>query len=106
MWNYSRKRQIQKYQKSMNDVVEFAKARPNVNYRHFFKPSKSLGPAFSEADFRNSTTYHFQLIGREDAKTVIDSIARQKRHHKLEQTYPNAFEAIFNALTSYFNWLY
>lgn len=41
--NFSRKRTIRKYYKTMNDVAEFAKSRPNVNYRHFFKPSEYLG---------------------------------------------------------------
>ena len=57
--NFSRKRAIHKYYKTMNDVAEFARSRPNVNYRHFFKPSESLGGATAELDFRNSTTWHF-----------------------------------------------
>ena len=57
--NFLRQRSIRKYYKTMNDVVEFAKSRPNVNYRHFFKPSEYLGGAKQELDFRNSTTWHF-----------------------------------------------
>ena len=36
---FARQKQIRKYYKTMNDVAEFARSRPNVNYRHFFKPS-------------------------------------------------------------------
>ena len=57
--NFERKRAIRKYYKTMNDVAEFARSRPNVNYRHFFKPSESLGGTKAELDFRNSTTWHF-----------------------------------------------
>ena len=64
---YSRARQIRKYYKTMNDVAEFARSRPNVNYRHFFKPSQELGGTKAELDFRNETTWQFQVIGRADA---------------------------------------
>ena len=70
--NFSRKRQIRKYYKTMNDIAEFARSRPNVNYRHFFEPSESLGGVKDELDFRNSTTWRFQEIGRKDAKTKLE----------------------------------
>lgn len=57
--NFGRQRAIRKYYKTMNDVAEFAKSRPNVNYRHFFKPSEELGGSMAELDFRNSTTWRF-----------------------------------------------
>ena len=56
---FSRKRQIRKYYKTMNDVVEFARSRPNVNYRHFFKPSQSMGGSKAELSFKNETTWAF-----------------------------------------------
>ena len=56
---YSRARQIGKYYKTINDVAEFARSRPNVNYRHFFKPSQELGGTKAELDFRNETTWKF-----------------------------------------------
>merc|ERR1719246_424171 len=52
--NFERKRAIRKYYKTMNDVAEFARSRPDVNYRHFFAPSESLGGAKDELDSRNS----------------------------------------------------
>ena len=71
--NFGRKRAIRKYYKTMNDVAEFARSRPNVNYRHFFKPSVELGGARAELDFRNETTWKFQEIGRADAKAALES---------------------------------
>jgi len=73
--NMFRRRAIHKYYKTMNDVAEFARSRPNVNYRHFFKPSEELGGTKDELDFRNSTTWRFQEIGRADAKAALDSAA-------------------------------
>jgi len=70
-----RRRAIHKYYKTMNDIAEFARSRPNVNYRHFFKPSEELGGTKDELDFRNSTTWRFQEIGRADAKAALDSAA-------------------------------
>lgn len=57
--NYSRKRSINSYYKVMNDISEFARARPNVNYRHFFRPREPLGTWRDELDFRNETTWKF-----------------------------------------------
>lgn len=71
--NFSRKRAIRKYYKTMNDVAEFSRSRPFVNYRHFFKPSESLGGARAELDFRNETTWHFQEVGRADAKAALEA---------------------------------
>jgi len=51
--NFGRYRQIRNYYKTMNDVIESARSRPNVNYRHFFKPSEELGGIRAELDFRN-----------------------------------------------------
>ena len=82
----------------MNDVAEFARSRPNVNYRHFFKPSESLGGLHSELDFRNETTWRFQEIGRADAKAALD-------HGKTEKTAPvhsfaNVMAAHYNTVVS------
>jgi len=51
--NFWRQHQIKSYYKTMNDIAEFMRSRPNVNYRHFFKPSQDLGGAKAELDFRN-----------------------------------------------------
>lgn len=55
--NLQRQRQIRKYYSTMNDVSEFIRARPNVNYRHFFMPSVDMSTLGSELDFRNQTTW-------------------------------------------------
>jgi predicted acylesterase/phospholipase RssA len=43
MDNMHRVRSIHSYYGTMNDVAEQVRSRPNINYRHFFKPSQYLG---------------------------------------------------------------
>ena len=81
----------------MNDVVEFAKSRPNVNYRHFFKPSEYLGGVRQEMDFRNETTWHFQEVGRADAKAALDSA---KESDEPEFSFANVLMAHYNTVMS------
>ena len=57
--NYQRSRSLNKYYKVINDIIEFARSRPNVNYRHFFKPNQELGNWKAELSFSNSTTWEF-----------------------------------------------
>jgi predicted patatin/cPLA2 family phospholipase len=71
--NWRRQHSIRKYYKIMNDVVEFARSRPYVNYRHFFKPSVELGNWKTAFSFDNSTTWHYQEVGRQDAKDALES---------------------------------
>jgi len=92
----------------MNDIAEFSKSRPNVNYRHFFKPSESLGGSKAELDFRNETTWFFQEVGRKDAQAALDrGMASEKAP---EHSFVNVMTANYNTVkeqfekfTSYFN---
>jgi hypothetical protein len=57
--NFGRKREISKFYKVINDIAEQVRAKPDVNFRHFFIPSEPLGTSLSELDFRNETTWGF-----------------------------------------------
>ena len=57
--NLRRSRSIKSYHHHMNDITEFAKSRPNVNYRLFFKPERDLGSVRKELKFGNATTWAF-----------------------------------------------
>jgi hypothetical protein len=57
--NFIRSKRIKSYQHKLNDITEFAKSRPNVNYRHFFKPQHELGSHRQELKFGNETTWKF-----------------------------------------------
>ena len=79
----------------MNDVAEFARSRPNVNYRHFFKPSEELGGWRQAFDVRNETTWRFQEIGRADAKAALES-ALEAPEQAPEHSFAKVMEAHFN----------
>lgn len=110
--NFKRKRDIGKYYKTMNDITEAMRARPHVNYRHFFQPSESLGGARTELDFRNVTTWKFQEVGRSDAYAALNGGERPAKSEEtaaLEHTFTNMVAANYNSalaslekLTSYF----
>lgn len=86
--NIMRNRQIGKYYGTMNDIIEQARGRPDVSYRHFFAPSEDMGGIKGEIDFRNSTTFQYQLLGRKDAAEALD--------HKPENGFaPHSFEQMF-----------
>lgn len=89
----------------MNDIAEFARSRPNVNYRHFFEPSESLGGVKDELDFRNSTTWRFQEIGRKDAKTKLEKSGGLVEQPSVEgqkvvqdHSYTNLMNAHYNTM--------
>ena len=91
----------------MNDVAEFARSRPNVNYRHFFKPSEELGGVKDELDFRNETTWRFQEIGRKDAKAALDRAAAKKKPQdsssEKEHSFSDLMTAHFNTMRASLN---
>lgn len=62
--NFSRKRDINKFYAIMNDIVEQTRAHPDVNYRYFMTPSKSLGGAKAEAAFDQASLWEYQKVGR------------------------------------------
>lgn len=49
-------REISSYYDTMNDVLEFQRMRPNVNYRYLIMPSEEIDDA-GGLDFSNSTTF-------------------------------------------------
>lgn len=70
--NFLRYREISGYYDSMNDVVEFKKLKPNVNYRYLFIPSKPLAAGLESLIFDNSTMFPMAQVGMEDAERVIN----------------------------------
>jgi len=50
-----------------NDILEFKRAYPEVNFRYYFAPSGEVVSGMQELNFDNSTTYFMQTMGREDA---------------------------------------
>ena len=69
--NWQRSNYITKFYRSSNAIIEQKRAHPNVQYRHLFLEQNAL----ANLDFRNQTTWPYQMQGREDAQKVIDNPA-------------------------------
>ena len=88
--NWQRSNYITKFYRSSNAIIEQKRAFPNVQYRHLFLEKDPLG----NLDFRNQTTWPYQMQGREDAHKVI------------ENTSFDGFKSLaYFALTTYFKFL-
>lgn len=59
--------------KKTNDILEFKRAFPDVNFRYYFEPEEgSLTSGKDELKFDNSTTYPMQETGRRDALKMLN----------------------------------
>ena len=67
--NWSRSNYITKFYKNMNGIAWQKRAYPNVQYRHLFLEADPL----ENLDFRNQTTWPYQVQGREDAQAVVEN---------------------------------
>lgn len=67
--NFLRYQEISFYYDLMNDVVEFKRLRPEVNYRYLLMPSEDLG--YNLLDFTNSTMFPMAQLGMADAEKVM-----------------------------------
>jgi hypothetical protein len=56
---------------SLNDILEFKRARPKVNYRYIVIPSETLASGLNEMKFDNATLFPMVEIGKKDAQNVI-----------------------------------
>ena len=69
--NFLRFKEIKSYYDTMSEVLQNKWAYPDVNFRSFVMPSKELGPRPAMLNFKNSSTWNYQLIGREDGKKAV-----------------------------------
>ena len=70
IFNWRRSDTLHKFYRGSNRIVEQKRAFPNVNYRHLFLEKDAIGLAL---DFRNQTTWPYQMQGRDDAKKVLEN---------------------------------
>lgn len=71
--NFLRYKDIKDYYSGMDDILEFQRAFPDVNYRYYVAPSKPL-PTLKMLDVMNKTsTYPMQMQGRLDGENAIKS---------------------------------
>lgn len=56
----------------MDDIIEFMRANPNVNYRYFIEPQEELLPAYKILEFGPKYTHPMITLGINEAKRVIE----------------------------------
>ena len=62
--NFLRYKDIKEYYNGMDDILEFQRAFPDVNFRYYVQPSSPL-PIWKVLNVRNATsTYAMQMQGR------------------------------------------
>ena len=71
--NFMRYKDIKEYYNGMDDVLEYMRAFPDVNFRYYVQPSAPL-PIFKMLNVNNETsTYPMQMQGRLDGENAIKS---------------------------------
>ena len=68
----SRKHEIRSCYSGMNDIIEFMQAYPEMSYRYFIKPEKTLLPEYKILEFDFVHTHPVYMQGIKDTKAVID----------------------------------
>jgi hypothetical protein len=69
--NFLRFREIKKYYKELDDIIEFQQAEPDINFRYLFVPSEPLKSGIQELNFTAAATGPMVELGKSDAAHVI-----------------------------------
>lgn len=69
--NYLRKKAIGEFYKLYDDVVEFKRAFPNINFRYLVMPSEIMQFGLKTIDFSYEHTWPIQLLGRIDGSSAV-----------------------------------
>lgn len=70
--NFLRYYNIDSYYSGINDVLEFKKTRPNVQYRYLVMPSKPIGGGLDMLNFSPANTKPLIELGKADAANAIN----------------------------------
>lgn len=70
--NYYRKRSIKDTNTTPNDIKEFMRAHPDVNYRYFIQSDDTLLSEYRILEFGHDFTDPLVSRGESDAKKVIE----------------------------------
>lgn len=63
---------MKNYYKTFNDIEEFMRANPRVNYRYFVQASANPIPVTHIIDFSPEMTQKVIDLGKKDAESVIN----------------------------------
>jgi len=89
--NFMRYRAIKKYDHSLDDVLEFQKTEPLVNYRYLVIPSIPLKAGLAELDFSPEATTPMVELGKQDAQNIV-SLGKGKAFSLLSEWSSKAVE--------------
>ena len=72
--NYLRFKSIKDYHNAIDDIEEFSKAFPKVNFRYYLTPTEPLPSGLGILNFDNTTsTFPMQAVGRLDGENAVKS---------------------------------
>jgi predicted patatin/cPLA2 family phospholipase len=74
MNNYLRYYSIQQYYKGFNDILEFKRSRPNVQYRYLIMPSAPTAEGLDMLNFNPSNTLPMFDLGSKDAAAALKKL--------------------------------
>ena len=69
--NFLRYYTIQSYYNGMNDIFEFKKTRPNIQYRYLMIPTGPVANGLNMINFNPSNTKPMLELGKKDAANAI-----------------------------------
>lgn len=69
---YEDNKQIKSWYKSLDNIIEFMRCNPDVNYRYFIEPQEQLLPAYEIIQFGPKYTLPMIEKGKEEAKKVVE----------------------------------
>jgi len=69
--NFLRYYSIQSYYNGMNDILEFKKTRPNIQYRYMIIPTGALANGLDLINFNPTTIKPMIELGKKDAATAM-----------------------------------
>jgi hypothetical protein len=72
MQYYSRFNQVSSFYNSFDDMLEFMKANPLVNYRYYFQPTEVLLPSSQMISFKPENSIKFIETAKKEAADVIN----------------------------------
>ena len=69
--NYLRYREIKTFNHGLQNLYEFQKAYPHINYRYFFQASQPLTSGLQEMEFTPEVLGPMIEIGKKDAEAAV-----------------------------------
>lgn len=92
--NYMRQMDFKSYYSTLNDVAEFIRANPDIQYRYFVRPSKTPLESYNILNFSPENSKRAIDLGVKDAQATIDMGPGKSFARFMNGNTPNAQEYI------------